>query len=143
MAKNYGFTIAIGDAGNSLPAAAYAVTADRGMARQVTHNVLTAKFGDGYEQRALDGINTKQEVFTLSFNNRVYTEINLIAAFLDNKATKNFSMTVTNTKDAESASPTETNETITVACDAYNITYINESTAALSATFRRVFEPTA
>jgi phage-related protein len=143
MAKNYGFEIGIGDAGNSLPAAAYAVSADRGMARQVTHNVLTAKFGDGYEQRALDGINTKQEVFTLNFNNRVYTEINLIAAFLDNKAAKNFQMTVTNTKDAESVSPTETNEIVTVACDGYNITYINENTAALSATFRRVFEPTA
>ena len=145
MAKNYGFNIPQNAAGDSKPSAVggYDVSADRGLARQVTHNVLTAKFGDGYEQRALDGLITKQEVFTLNFNNRAYTEVNLIAAFLDNKAAKNFDMIVTNTKDAENTTPTETNETIRVACDSYNITYINASTSALSATFRRVYEPSA
>ena len=33
------------------------VTADRGMSRAVTQNVLVTSFGDGYEQRVGDGIN--------------------------------------------------------------------------------------
>lgn len=143
MSKTYGFTIATGEAGNSLPSSSYAVTADRGMGRQVNHNILTAKFGDGYEQRALDGINTKQENYSLNFNNRDYKEINLIAAFLDNKAATNFQLSITNTKDAESSAPTDTTETVKVSCESYNITYINENTAALSTTLRRVYEPLA
>ena len=143
MSKTYGFTIGTGEAGDSLPGSSYAVSADRGMGRQVNHSLLVAKFGDGYEQRALDGINTKQENYNLNFNNRDYKEINLIAAFLDNKAATNFQLSITNTKDAESSSPTDTTETVKVSCESYNITYINENTAALSTTLRRVYEPLA
>ena len=43
------------------------VTADRGMARSARQRVLTAKFGDGYEQRVGDGVNLKEESFSISF----------------------------------------------------------------------------
>ena len=91
------------------------IVADRGLSRQTTFSLLTAKFGDGYEQRAVDGINSKQEVFGLTFKNRDYKEANLIAAFFDLKKGLNFSIEITNTKDVESATPTDVHETIKVA----------------------------
>ena len=45
--------------------AAQEIVADRGLSRAVAHRVLTAKFGDGYEQRVRDGINTKQDSFSI------------------------------------------------------------------------------
>lgn len=143
MAKFYEFTIAQGEAGNSLPAQNFVVTADRGFSRQVSFDILTAKFGDGYEQRALNGINSKQETFSVTFNNRNYTEGNLIAAFFDQKKAKNFQLKITNTKDAEAANPTDTFETLTVVCDGYTLTYPNENVINLKASFRRVYEPVA
>ena len=38
------------------------VVADRGLSRSVNQRVLVAKFGDGYEQRVGDGINTKDDL---------------------------------------------------------------------------------
>lgn len=142
MSREYTFEIAVGEAGNSLPAAAYTIRADRGLNRQVSYSLLTAKFGDGYEQRALNGINNKQETINVTFNNRNYKEGNLIAAFFDQKRGLNFEMTVTNTKDAESSNPTETTETIKVTCDSYNLVYVNDTTISIQTTLRRVYEPT-
>lgn len=48
----------------------------------ITHRVLSAKFGDGYQQDAGDGINTKGDVWELSFVNREAV-IKGIADFLD------------------------------------------------------------
>tara|TARA_B110000305_G_scaffold45335_2_gene48124 strand:- start:3909 stop:4313 length:405 start_codon:yes stop_codon:yes gene_type:complete len=112
--------------------AAQEIVADRGLSRAVAHRVLTAKFGDGYEQRVRDGINTKQDSFSISFNNRDAAEINLIAAFLDSKSGLNFNLTITNLT---------TNEVIKVVCDEYNISYGHEFYHSLQTTFRRVYEP--
>jgi len=48
----------------------------------VTHRVLSAKFGDGYEQAAADGINTAMQSWPLSFVGREAV-ILPIKAFLD------------------------------------------------------------
>jgi hypothetical protein len=48
---------------------------NRNTNRTSTHRTLTAKFGDGYEQRVLDGINTKNETLSALFSNRVWQEI--------------------------------------------------------------------
>lgn len=109
------------------------VVVDRGFQRQVQHRVLTAKFGDGYEQRLLDGINTKNETFSIALNNRPSEEINLIAAFLDLKAGKNFTLEITNLG--------VTPEQIKVVCDGYNLVYPQPTIHSLQATFRRVYEP--
>lgn len=45
-------------------------------------NVLVAKFGDSYEQRAQFGINATREVWALSFNTRTNAERDAIRAFL-------------------------------------------------------------
>jgi phage-related protein len=108
------------------------VVADRGLQRQVKHRILTSKFGDGYEQRVRDGINTKEDSFSISFNNRPAEEINLIAAFLDAKAGLNFELTITNyTED----------EVIKVVAEEYSISYPQETIHSLQTTFRRVYEP--
>ena len=117
------------------------IVADRGLSRQTNFSLLTAKFGDGYEQRAVDGINSKQEVFGLTFKNRDYKEANLIAAFFDSKKGLNFSIEITNTKDVESTSPTDVHETIKVACDSYTLTYITDTIATVTSQLRRVYEP--
>lgn len=111
--------------------------ADRGLQRNSKHRVLTAKFGDGYEQRVLDGINTKNDVFNISFNNRKAEDINLIAAFFDNKAGKNFDFTITDTFNSGNLS----NTTIKVVCEEYNISYIRENFHSLTCALRRVYEP--
>lgn len=45
----------------------------------------TARFGDGYEMRAEDGINTNPENWDLQFINRDTTEGDAIDAFLSDK----------------------------------------------------------
>ena len=112
--------------------AAQEIVADRGLSRAVAHRVLTAKFGDGYEQRVRDGINTKQDSFSISFNNRDAAEINLIAAFIDSKAGLNFNLTITNLT---------TDEVVKVVCEGYTLSYGYELYHNLQTTFRRVYEP--
>ena len=104
------------------------IVADRGLTRNVQHRVLTAKFGDGYEQRVRDGINTKNETFSLSFNNRSSDEVNLIAGFLDYKAGLNFDFTVGT-------------ETLKVVCETYDLIYLYDEIYSLQTNFRRVYEP--
>ena len=58
------------------------IVADR-LSAQSAHRVRLHRFGDGYEQRVLDGINTKDDKFSVSFNNRGAEEIALIAGFFD------------------------------------------------------------
>ena len=48
----------------------------------VRPRVNAVKFGDGYEQRVADGINTQPQSWALTFNNRTDSEIALIEGFL-------------------------------------------------------------
>lgn len=45
-----------------------------------------AKFGDGYEQRYADGLNSVSEVWSLAFTNRDNTDIDAIITFLKARA---------------------------------------------------------
>ena len=135
----FSFTISANDVTSIKGASgsSFEAVADRGLGRQSAHNVLTAKFGDGYEQRVLDGINTKQDMFSISFKNRDAEDINLIAGFLDNKAGTNFDFVITDTFSTGSLS----NSTIKVVCDSYNINYGQPTNHSLSCELRRVYEP--
>lgn len=130
----YAFEIPQGaiSTGPDVPATAELITVDRGLSRESSHRVLTSRFGDGYEQRLLDGINTKQDTFSFSLNNRPTAEINKVAKFFDNYAGRSFSLKITNY---------DGDETIKVVCDAYNTVYIYEEVHSIQATFRRVYEP--
>lgn len=101
---------------------------DRGLSRSTKFRVLTATFGDGYEQRAKDGINTKEDTFSVSFNNRLTAEIKNISGFLDLYQAKSFLVLVGT-------------ESIRVVCDSYELMYQYEEVQSISASFRRVYEP--
>tara|TARA_R110002020_G_scaffold145804_2_gene320042 strand:- start:995 stop:1588 length:594 start_codon:yes stop_codon:yes gene_type:complete len=61
------------------------VVPDRTLAGSSTANVRTAKFGDGYEQRASIGINNVGRDYSISFANRSKTEVDDIVAFFESK----------------------------------------------------------
>ena len=66
-------------------------TADKGLSRTTTPRVLTATFGDGFEQRLIDGINPLKETYAVSFTNRTRAEaINIINFFEDKNAVTSF-----------------------------------------------------
>lgn len=110
----------------------FQAVADRGLSRQTNNKVLTAKFGDGYEQRVKDGINTKMDMFNITFNNRTASSINLLAAFFDDRSGKNFDFTVTELTG---------DNTMKVVCENYTIQYIREEYHSLQTSLRRVYEP--
>lgn len=122
-----------GNTGNS----ATEITVDRGLQRKTKHRILTAKFGDGYEQRVKDGINSKEDMFNVSFNNRSAEDIALISGFFDEKAGKNFTFTVTDRYSSGSLTTSD----IKVVVDDYDITYGQADTHSLTAQLRRVYEP--
>lgn len=101
---------------------------DRNIQRQTKVRVRTATFGDGYEQRVRNGINPKEEIFNISFNGRSSDEIEIIAAFLDNKTGANFDIVING-------------DTIKVAAEEYSIAYEQSSINSLSTQLRRVYEP--
>lgn len=61
------------------------IVPDRTLSGSSTANVRTAKFGDGYEQRASIGINNVSREYSLSFSNRSKTEVDDIIAFFESK----------------------------------------------------------
>tara|TARA_B100000035_G_scaffold25638_1_gene20113 strand:- start:20258 stop:20776 length:519 start_codon:yes stop_codon:yes gene_type:complete len=103
------------------------ITFDRGIGKKSTQRVLVANFGDGYEQRIKDGLNTKDETYNIKFNNRPWEEIELISAFLDVKTPENFTITIHQ-------------EDIKVVCDDYSVTVTQNENQSLTANLRRVYE---
>ena len=59
------------------------VIPDKNMTRSSTPRVLMQSFGDGYEQRLVQGINNITEEYALSFVNRAKAEADDIMAFFD------------------------------------------------------------
>jgi phage-related protein len=89
---------------------------------------LEASFGDGYEQRVGDGINTMREVWNLTFTgSRAYVEE--IYTFLKSKAGVT-SFTWTPPGGTE----------IKVTCKSWSKPIISKFNASINATFKQVFE---
>lgn len=118
-------------------AAAYA-TPDKGLSRSSNPSVLVARFGDGYEQRVADGINSLKENYSISFNNRTKAFIDDVVSFLDaqNGATS-FTFTLPDSNNTTRAGEKD----IKVVCDSYNTAYAYDDFYNLTATLRRVYEP--
>ena len=57
-------------AGTNITGFSAAVVFDRGVSEQPEPRVLSARFGDGYEMRVVDGINNLPRQWGLTFNNR-------------------------------------------------------------------------
>lgn len=102
---------------------------DQGAAVEDNCVVVEAKFGDGYVQRAAPGLNSVQQIWTLSFTLRQVSEVNAIYSFL--KACKGVSYFVWTTPFGE---------TLKFTCKKFSRTANYSTNAALSATFEQVFD---
>lgn len=90
------------------------IVPDRTLSGSSTANVRTAKFGDGYEQRASVGINSISREYSLSFANRSKTEADDIIAFFESKngvTGFNFTIPDTNSTSITTARTTGGNTT--------------------------------
>lgn len=111
------------------------ISPDKGLTRNSTPKVLVAKFGDGYEQRLPNGINSIDETFSATFNNRTKEEIDDITGYLASlKGATSFTYTIPDTNESG-------NEiSIKVVCENYSQVYNYGDFYSAMATFRRVYE---
>jgi len=126
-----GFTI---PASESYVSVDTAITPDEGMSRKGSSRLRIAKFGDGYEQRIVDGINNVEEQYSVNFSNRAKATIDDIVAFFESRKGAAFNFTIPD----NNAGSGET--TIKVVCTEYSLNYDNGITYSCSTTLRRVYE---
>ena len=111
------------------------VLPDNVMSRSSSPVKLLVEFGDGYEQRAVKGINPVKETFTVSFNNRQKSEIDDIVSFFEARlGVTKFVFKVPDTNSSGNE------KSINVVCENYSTTYNNANFYSCSSTFRRVYE---
>jgi len=111
------------------------VRPDKSLAKKSKPKVHLASFGDGYEQRLADGINSITESFGVSFKTRPKVDIDHIVGYLESlKGVTAFNFTIPD----NNASGNE--RVIKVVCDDYSISYDYGDFYSASATFRRVYE---
>ena len=112
-------------------------TPDKQLSKASNPRVLTAKFGDGYEQRAVDGINNLNETYTLTFKTRPKADIDDIVAFLNSKqnVTK-FTLTLPDTNNTTRSGERD----VKVVSETYTTNYEYDDFYTLNVTLRRVFE---
>lgn len=66
--------------------ATFTTLPDNGCTYEVKPNVRVAKYGDGYEQRQANGLNTMPKTWNLRFSVRTDAEANTIVSFLEAQA---------------------------------------------------------
>ena len=110
------------------------IVPDKQLTKSTSPKVKLASFGDGYEQRLRDGINSLSESYSLSFETRTKEEIDDIIQFFELKGgVVPFSFTI---PDSNSGGE----KTVKVVCPDYSQTYSYDEYYSCSATFRRVYE---
>jgi phage-related protein len=112
-------------------------TPDKSMSKSTAPKVLTATFGDGYEQRIADGINSLQETYSLSFKTRTKEAIDDIVLFLDTQ--KNVSKFLFTMPDSNNTTRTGEKD-VKVVATSYSVTYDYEDFYSLTLSLKRVFE---
>ncbi len=112
-------------------------TPDKQLTKKSNPRVLTAKFGDGYEQRIADGINVLNEEYTLSFKTRPKADIDDIVAFLDTqKNVSKFTLTLPDTNNTTRSGERD----VKVVAKTYSVNYEYDDFYSLDVELRRVFE---
>lgn len=112
-----------------------AVVPDKGMSAPYKPRVLSAKFGDGYEQRLRDGINNVERTFSISFKNQPKAIADDIAGYFNSLAgVDNFTFTIPDTNGGSNE------EAVKVVCDTWSKTYTYDEFYNVTATLREVFE---
>ena len=119
-----------------------AIRPDKSLSRKSKPKVHLATFGDGYEQRLADGINSVKETFSVAFQTRTRSEIDDIVGYFESlKGVTAFDFTIPDSNVDSGNFPDGTHETtIKVVCDDFSITYDYGDFYSASATFRRVYE---
>ena len=108
---------------------------DKGLGRTTTPRVLKVQFGDGYEQRVAEGLNSLDEQYTISYSNRPKTEVAQILAFMDSKkGVTKFPYRIPDPLQGSGE------REIQVVCESYAATYVTDEFYSFTATFRRVYE---
>ena len=116
------------------------VRPDNDLARSSKPRVRTVRFGHGYEQRGVSGINNITETYRVNMKNREKTAADDIIKFFDDKAgITSFSFTVPDSNSSTNDSDGNPVKTIKVVCDNYSIQYANANHYNVSANFRRVY----
>lgn len=114
-----------------MAATTFTWTPDFGAQAAYKPRVRTATFGDGYEQRVGDGINTAMDKWTLTFAARTDDETSQILSFLNSRG--GF--------DAFNWTPPTEASPIVVVCREWNKTLDRNNLNTVTATFERVYEP--
>ena len=111
------------------------VRPDKSLSRASKPKVHLATFGDGYEQRLADGINSIKETFNVSFQTRPKADIDDIVGYFESlKGVTAFNFTIPDSNNSGES-------VVKVVCDDYSISYDYGDFYSASATFRRVYEP--
>lgn len=111
------------------------VRPDNNLTKRVAPRVLLARFGDGYEQRTPDGINSLQESFQAVFVNRTPAEADAIVYFFEDRlGVEAFDFTIPDSRSYLGL------KTIRVVCESWDYVYTNHIASGCVATFRRVYE---
>lgn len=106
-------------------------TPEFGATEEKKPRVRTVSFGDGYEQRARDGINTNPSKWTLQFNMRDNDETAAISAFLNERGGS----------EAFDWTPPYEVTAIRVVCRTWTKALVKFNLNNISATFEQVYEP--
>ena len=110
-------------------------TPDKSASTSVTPKLVTAKFGDGYEQRTTLGINTKNYSYSVTFSNRTLSEAQELSDFFDEVlGVKAFEYTLPGNDLSDY-------KTVFVVCDDYSRTLDYNNYNTITANFRRVYNP--
>jgi len=111
-------------------------TPDKTLGRQIAPKVLVAKFGDGYEQRITDGINSIKETYNLSFRHREKAFIDDVVHFLNSqKGVTKFSLNIPDSNITPSGE-----REVKVVSENYNVVYEYDNFYSLTVQLRRVYE---
>ena len=108
----------------------FTYTPDFGAKAAYKPKVRVVAFGDGYEQRQADGINTRAQVWDLTFANRTTTETGNILAFLEAR----------NAVEAFDWTPPNESTAIRVVCREWNKSVDRNNLNTVTAQFQQVFE---
>lgn len=121
--------------GSNITGFSSAVQPDKQFTRMNTPRVHLVQFGDGYEQRVVNGINNLQQEITVSFATRPKEEIDDLVAFFESlNGVSKFRFDIADTNAGSNT------ETIKVVCSSWNQKWEYDDYYTLDATFRRVYE---
>jgi len=111
------------------------VQPDKGLSESNQPRVLRAQFGDGYQQRIIDGINNNPRKFEITVANQekaVIDDIDSYLTSLNGVTAFNFTIPDTNAGGGE--------ETIKVVCGAWSKNFAFDNFYNLTASLEEVFE---